>query len=60
MVRNKDFVTCKQVAFELGLTPDYVCRLVRGGKIKGKKLGNNWLIDPNGYKKVSRQRFPRK
>jgi len=39
-------LTAKQVAQELGVSMSFVARLCRNGKLKARKLGRDWFIDP--------------
>ncbi len=38
------YVTTKQAAEMLGVDPSQAARLVRDGKVKGIKLGHDWLV----------------
>lgn len=38
-------ITANEAAVRLGLTESQVCRLIRQGKIKARKLGYMWLIN---------------
>jgi len=38
------FQAMDTVSILIGLSPDYVRRLVRDGEIKGKKLGHDWVV----------------
>lgn len=45
MIKNKsDYITSFEAASILGLSPDYIRKLLNDGKIKGTKLGHNWLL----------------
>ena len=57
--KSSNLITSFQAAEILGITPDYVRRLISYGKIKATKLGNNWLINRNQLGKIKRIRFPR-
>ncbi|GEM_PF-6494503 len=39
----QDFITAGQAAKLAGYNPDYVSQLIRAGKIRGKKVGKNWV-----------------
>ena len=54
-----NFITTFEAAYRLGFTPDYIRRLIAKGKIKGEKVGNNWIIKPGQLAKIARRRFPR-
>ena len=42
---EKKLITTKDAAESSGYTPDYLARLVRLGKISGRRIGHSWLID---------------
>jgi excisionase family DNA binding protein len=41
----------KEAARRLGLSPDHVRRLLEQGKLKGKKLGRDWVVLSLDYKR---------
>lgn len=43
----------------LGFTPDYVRNLIRKGKIKGIKLGHDWLVERKALASIERKRKER-
>lgn len=47
----------KEAALKLGLSSDHVRLLVRTGRIKGKKLGHDWVVLSLEYK---RKREPKR
>ncbi len=51
-------VTANEVAQRLGLTESQVCRLIRSGKIKARKIGYMWLVDTDKLR-YNRQRKPK-
>jgi excisionase family DNA binding protein len=53
------YMTSLEAAQLLGLTQDYVRKLILQGKIKALKLGHNWLCTRKAIKHIKRQRFPR-
>lgn len=60
MIRSKsNYLTSAEAAEVLGISHDYVRKLILLGKIKAEKLGRNWIIDKKNINKVHRQRFPR-
>lgn len=60
MIKDKSiYVTSAEVAKILGFSHDYIRKLIVTGKLKGEKLGRNWIINKKGLLKVKRQRFPR-
>jgi len=61
MIKNKsDYVTSLEASEMLGFSPDHVRKLILQGKIKGEKIGRNWIIQIKNLKNIRRQRFPRK
>jgi excisionase family DNA binding protein len=59
MEMNLDkYVTTFKVAEMLGISASHVRRLIRQGKIKASRLGNNWLIMPRDIVGVERERYP--
>src|SRR3989344_2609836 len=49
---NEKLITTKEAGERSGYSSDYLSRLVRSGKISGKKIGHSWLVD-----KESLERF---
>ena len=49
-------VPAGDIAREVGYTPDYITRLAREKKVKGKKVGKKWMVDPiSVYELVQRK-----
>lgn len=46
-----DIYSVNEAAEKLGLDPSQVRRLLAKGKIKGKKLGHDWVVLSLNYKK---------
>lgn len=44
-------MTATEAAIALKIDLDYVCRLLRVGKLKGRKVGNRWQVDPRAVQK---------
>ena len=42
---NENLITTKDAGELSGYTSDYLSRLIRSGKISGKKIGHSWLVD---------------
>jgi excisionase family DNA binding protein len=38
-------MTATEAAIALKVEADYVLRLLRVGKLKGRKVGNRWVVD---------------
>jgi excisionase family DNA binding protein len=55
---NNNYLTSAEVAQTLGVTHDYVRKLIAKGKIKAEKLGRNWIVNKKNLRNVRRQRFP--
>ena len=51
-------ITVKEASEQLRITESQICRLIRQGKIKARKLGYMWLIEGNSLD-YRRQRKPR-
>ena len=44
-----DFITSEEAAAESGYHANYIRRLLRQGKVKGRKFGNVWFIDHGSF-----------
>lgn len=42
---SKNLITTKEAGASSGYTADYIARLIRSGKIEGKKVGHNWFVN---------------
>jgi excisionase family DNA binding protein len=51
-------ITAYEAARQLGLSESQVCRLIRQGKIRARKLGYMWLVDADSLS-YTRHRRPR-
>lgn len=62
MIKSKfdTFLTSAEAAKKLGFSADHVRKLFQTGKIKGKKIGRNWIVSLKELAKVKRRRFARK
>ncbi len=62
MIKTKfeDYLTSAEAAKKLGFSADHVRKLLLQGKLRGKKIGRNWIISTREVAKVKRRRFPRK
>ncbi len=38
------YLTCEDIADEVGMSPDYWRRQCKNGALKGKKLGTEWRV----------------
>lgn len=60
MIKNRsDYITSAEAAKILGMSHDYVRKLISGNIMHGEKLGRNWILNVKELRKVKRQRFPR-
>lgn len=60
MIGNKNnYITSAQAAHMLGFSADHVRKLLSQGKIKGEKIGRNWIVNKKNLLKIKRQRFPK-
>jgi excisionase family DNA binding protein len=59
-LKNKgNFLTSAEAAELVGVTPDYIRRLIMDKKLKATRLGRNWLVKRHHVQKITRQRFPK-
>lgn len=49
-------ITCKMAAAQLGMSAEYIRRLIMDGKIKAERLGHDWLMTPKAISHIKRQR----
>jgi excisionase family DNA binding protein len=54
-----DLVSTTMAAQILGFTPDYIRNMIRKGRIKGFKLGHDWLIPRKALANIERTRKKR-
>jgi excisionase family DNA binding protein len=59
MIKSKNYLTSAEAAKKLGFSPEYIRKLILEGKIKGEKLGRNWIIEIKNLSNIQRQRFRR-
>ena len=45
-MRKNNFLTTNLVAEKLGVSKIHARRLIRSRKIRGEKVGNDWLVHP--------------
>jgi excisionase family DNA binding protein len=57
---NPTWLTVKEAADRLGMSRQYVLRLVSSGRIKGCIRGDLWLIDPESFQQYEAIRRPRR
>lgn len=44
VVLTQDFVTTGEAAARLGVTPNRIRQLIRGGQMPAQKVGRDWMI----------------
>ena len=52
-------ITTLQAANDLGISRSRVYKLIRAGRIKAKKSGGTWLIDPRVLRSVRNRKTGR-
>jgi len=61
MIKSKgEYLTTFEVAEIVGLSQKHINRLLSQGKLKGQKLGNNWIMETKDIKAIKRQRKRKK
>jgi hypothetical protein len=48
-ISGKRFISSRRIARENGYTSDYIGQLIRGGKVKGQKVGRAWYVDAASF-----------
>src|SRR3990167_10423398 len=43
------YVSTGDASIHLGLSRDYIARLCRDGKVRGRRIGKNWYVDHNSF-----------
>lgn len=56
-MRKTEILTSAQAAEKLGVTPDYIRRLIMDGKIKAVKFGNSWTMTAKDISHIKRKRL---
>lgn len=49
-ISGKRFVSSRRIAKENNYHTDYIGQLIRGGKVKGQKVGRTWYVDEASFK----------
>ena len=52
----KGYLTTKQASETYGLSDAHIRRLLESGKVKGEKIGRDWVIRPNALDKYMAHR----
>lgn len=42
----EDLITVQEATARYGLSGGFIRRLIRNGRIRGRKMGASWVIDP--------------
>lgn len=48
-ISGRRFISSRRVAKEHGYHTDYIGQLIRGGKVKGQKVGRAWYVDAESF-----------
>jgi hypothetical protein len=48
-ISGRRFISSRRIAKENGYHTDYIGQLIRGGKIKGQKVGRTWYVDAETF-----------
>jgi excisionase family DNA binding protein len=51
---NTTYIAAKDAARTLGLSMDYVYRLLMAGKLSGRKVDRNWEVDSESVERYRR------
>lgn len=43
---DNDFISTKEAAERSGFTDGYIRKLIYRGAIKGRKIGRDWIVEP--------------
>ena len=57
---NDTLLSTKEAAEVLGLSQDHIRRLLEQGKLKGKRVGNSWVVLELNYKRQRKPKTSRK
>lgn len=57
---SHDYLTLKSVSRMVGFSEAHLRRLLTEGKIKGEKIGHNWLVKKSDAKVIKRSRAPKR
>jgi excisionase family DNA binding protein len=59
-MKNNLLISTKEAAQVLGLSQDHVRRLLEQGKLKGKRVGNSWVVLELNYQRKRKPRTSKK
>src|SRR3989344_8346555 len=48
-ISGRRFISSRRIAKDNGYHTDYIGQLIRGGKIKGQKVGRTWYVDAESF-----------
>lgn len=57
---NSKFITTNEASALSGFSADYIRKLLVAGRIKGEKLGINWILKKKELNKIKRKRHSKK
>ncbi|MEK7604894.1 MAG: helix-turn-helix domain-containing protein, partial [Patescibacteria group bacterium] len=57
---EKNYVSTKEASELFGYTSDYLARLARSGKVRGKRIGHSWFIEQNSLEAFFNHQSDRK
>ena len=60
IMKSDVLIGTKEAAEILGLSQDYVRRLLEQGKLKGKRVGNSWVILELNYQRKRKPKTSKK
>lgn len=55
-MKRTNLITTTMLAERMGVTPQYVRKLIADGKIKAQKVGYDWIIDERNIVHVKAKR----
>ena len=58
MAPGPDYMTAADAAVRLGVSPQMVGKLIRGGTLAATKIGRTWFIKPADLARVPAERKP--
>jgi excisionase family DNA binding protein len=59
-MKHNNLLSSKEAAQILGLSPDHIRRLIKDGVLKGKKIGNSWVVLELNYRRKRRPKTRKK
>lgn len=59
-MKNNLLLSTREAGEALGLSQDHVRRLLEVGKLRGRKVGNNWVVLELNYERKRRPKTSKK